>query len=120
MKKMRLFEVGFKYDRFDTSYSHKFYVAADTGEEAIKKGRAWLVEDHLSWWEEEGQEAEMAEILDDEIDEWVDGETDKWVTKRFAESPPLRATLKQRLDNVLSDFTDMPLARLYDTGTLVI
>ncbi len=66
MKEMRLFEIGFKDNPRDTSYSEKFHVAAETAEQAIEKGRQWLGEDFDRWWEEDGQYDEDLEQTKDE------------------------------------------------------
>ncbi len=66
MKEMRLFEIGFKDRPRDTSYSEKFHVAANTAEEAIEKGRAWLGEDFDRWWEEDGQHEKDLEQTEEE------------------------------------------------------
>ncbi|KKL69574.1 hypothetical protein LCGC14_2113580 [marine sediment metagenome] len=120
MKEIRLFEIGFKDKPHSAGYSYKFYVAARDGEEAIKKGRKWLIEDHLRWWNESGRVIEMAELVDAEIDEWIDGETDTWLEKRFAKSPPLQAALKKVEERSIEEIESMELARLHDTGTLII
>ena len=101
MKEMRLFEVGFKDGPSTTSYEYKFNVAADDSGEAEEMARAWIMENHIEWWEETGREDEI---------EYRKRE------KRDTSVPAMSFVLDEELDRLRG----LRLAKLYDVGTLIV
>ena len=101
MKEMRLFEVGLKDAPRSVGYSYKYYVAADDAHEAEDNVRGYILEDHISWWEEEGRMMEEGDMEARGIEPTVSA---------------LDAILRSRLD----ELREMHLAKLLDVGTLVV
>lgn len=101
MKEMRLFEIGLKEDPRRTGYEEKLNVAAEDAHEAEEKARAWLLESHIEWWEEEGRMMEEVDMEAQGIEPTVEA-------------------LSFALDKVLTRIREMHLAKLYDIGTLIV
>lgn len=62
MKKLQLFEVGFKEQLHLSSYDDKFYITAETAEDAIERSRSWFVESHDNWEEKELRNVAIARV----------------------------------------------------------
>jgi hypothetical protein len=101
MKEMRLFEIGLKEDPRRSGYEEKFNVAAEDAHEAEEKARAWLLESHIAWWEEEGRIMEEVDMEAENIKPTVEA---------------LSFALEEQLDVIRG----MHLAKLYDIGTLIV
>ena len=101
MKAMRLFEIGLKEDPRRSGYEEKFNVAAEEAHEAEEKARAWLLESHIEWWEEEGRMTEETDMEAQDIEPTVEA---------------LSFALEKQLDVIRG----MHLAKLYDIGTLIV
>ena len=101
MKEMRLFEIGLKEDPRRSGYEEKFNVAAENAHEAEEKARAWLLESHIEWWEEEGRIIEEGDMEARNIEPTVEA-------------------LSFELDKALTLIREMHLAKLYDVGTLIV
>ena len=101
MKEMRLFEIGLKENPRRSGYEEKFNVAAENAHEAEDKARAWLLESHIEWWEEEGRVMEEADM-------------------EARDTKPTVEALSFELDKALTRIREMHLAKLYDVGTLIV
>lgn len=113
MQEMRTFEVGFKDKPRSSSYSYKFSVGAETAEEAVEKGRKWVEQDHMAWFDEDGAfrfASEWAE--EDELD------TDKMSYGGLLRHYQDRLALRRAEE--LERINNLHLARVYDEGTLII
>jgi hypothetical protein len=120
MKETRLFEVGFKDKPHSTGYIEKFYVAADGGEEAIQIAREWVREDFLQWWNEDdgkneslwrmaGKDFEKLGLDDSEFDSWCESHRSDY-----------EVSLAMELETELKRVASYLLARVHDTGTVIV
>lgn len=122
MKEMRLFEVGFKESRHKSGYYDKFYVVAEGGEEAIKKARDWLEQEHIRWWEDEGRTMEKWELASPEIEKSgltieTDEHFENWCN---ANSLSYDEELLESYDTTLKFIASLQLAKLYDVGNAIV
>ena len=116
MKRMRLFEIGFKDKPHQVSYTHKLYIAAVSASQAVIRARRWMIEDHNTWWEEEGRICEMADIWPASLDNM----TDEQLEKEFEINEDYMAELSKRMMAVEDDLRNMVLAKLLDIGEVII